>query len=352
MLVQGFHSGAKHSEEGATVYDQAAALRRIGCEVSILSESGDRRPRGFLRSVRSRADFTIGVGRCADQELRRLRPHLVHVHNPAFSLGWLRSWTGPLIATVHTYPPMFSAPIPPTVAIPRAAAGDPLLARADRIAVPSQLGWDLCRKAGLPVERLALVPDFAPAPPAGNVAPGRVRGWAYVGRLTREKGVVEMLRRWPTAEPLEVVGDGVLAHECRSVAPPSVRFVGALDREEVRRRMPWWTGLVVPGQGFEGAPALYPEALAAGLPIIAWAGSSVAYGVRLHETGAVVGPGDRLGPILSLIRHQRTSLGERCRQVYRAEFSEERWAERILRVYRQAAERRLALRRAQVKSIS
>src|SRR5262249_38390560 len=149
-------------------------------------------------------------------------------------------------------------------------------------------------KAGLPVERLALVPNFVPTAPSFGVAPDCVGRWAYVGRLSREKGVVEMLRRWPTTEPLDVVGDGVLAHECRRVVPSSVRFVGALDRAEARRRMRWWTGLVFPDQGFDGVSSVYPEALASGLPVVVWAGSSVAYGVRLHETGAVVGSGDRL----------------------------------------------------------
>ena len=353
-LVHSFRSGATPRGEDESVHDQAAALRRMGCEVSI-------------------------VGADPDEALGRLRPHVVHAHSllPDFARGWLRRWTGPLIATVHDYRPMCATGtlfrdgqvctrclegsswpafrhgchgrsatelIPLAVPSRRGAARDPLLTRADRIAVPSQLAWDLYRKAGLPVERLALVPGFAPPPPSAGRAPDGVGRWAYVGRLCREKGVVEMLRRWPTTEPLDVVGDGELALECRRVAPPSVRFLGTLDRDEVRRRMLWWSGLVFPSRGFEVAPLVYPEALAAGLPVVAWTGSSVAYAVRLHETGAVVGQGDRLGPILASVRHRGASLRRRCRQVHQAEFTEEHWAERTLRVYRQAARRRMALR--------
>jgi glycosyltransferase involved in cell wall biosynthesis len=344
-LVAGPRGGARPDDEGQALRDQAAALRRIGCEVSILGAGGDARPRGLLGAARARAEVAIGLDRCPERELRRLRPHVVHVHNPAFALGWLRRWTGPLIATVHGRPPIGTPLVPPTGTTRCGTATDPLLARADRIAVPSQLGWDLCRKAGLPVERLALVPDFAPPAPPTGVAPDCVGRWVYVGRLSRPKGVVEMLRHWPATEPLDIVGDGVLADECRRVAPPSVRFLGALEREETRRRMPWWTGLVFPTRRFDGAPSVYPEALAAGLPVVAWAGSSVAYGVRLHDTGAVVDPGDRLPPVLAQVRHERPWLRERCHQVYRTEFSEERWAERTLRVYQQAAQRRLALSR-------
>ncbi|RAG85738.1 hypothetical protein DN069_09510 [Streptacidiphilus pinicola] len=377
-LVHGFGSPAHPRGEDEAVRDQAAALRRIGCEVSIVGASTDDRPRGLLRAARTGAELALGLGRCPDQELRQLQPHVVHVHNlfPAFARGWLRRWAGPLIATVHNYRPMCAAAtlfrdgqvctrcldgspwtgvrhrcfrqsavatVPLALAARRGAARDPLLSRADRIAVPSQLSWDLYRKAGLPVERLALLPHFVPQPPSAGAPTDGVGRWAYVGRLSREKGVVDMLRRWPTTEPLDVVGDGDLARECRRAAPPSVRFVGTLDREEVRRRMPWWTGLVFPSRGFESAPLVYPEALAAGLPVVAWAGSSVAYAVRLHETGAVVGRGERLGPILDSVRHRRPSLREHCRHAYQAEFSEARWAELTLRVYRQAAQRRVAL---------
>jgi glycosyltransferase involved in cell wall biosynthesis len=347
-LVHSFHGGAGHGSINETVRTQASALRRIGCEVSVVGAGADEGPRRLLHAVRTGVEVALGLKRCPDQELRRLQPHVVHVHSlfPTFASGWLRHWPGPLITTVHGSRPTSVSAV---AAMPlgttswRGTAKDLLLSRADRIAVPSQLSWDLYRRAGIPVDRLALVPDFVPAPPAAGPVPDSAGRWAYVGNLSQGKGVVELLRRWPRTEPLDIVGEGELSHECRRVAPPSVRFVGALAQEEIRRRLPWWMGLVCPSQSFDTAPLVYPDAMAAGLPVVAWAGSPAAYAVRVHETGAVVGPCDRLGPILTMTRHQRPSLRERCREVYQAEFSEERWAQRILHVYRQAAQRRVAL---------
>jgi glycosyltransferase involved in cell wall biosynthesis len=348
-VVHSFQGGARYGDDNEAVREQAAALRRIGCEVSVLGVGADKGPRRLLHTVRARAELALGLGRCPDKELRRLQPHVVHVHSllPTFASGWLRHWPGPLITTVHGSRPtsVSAAAAMPSASVSRRGTGkDLLLGRADRIAVPSQFSWDLYRRAGIPVDRLALVPDFVPAAPAAGPVPDGAGRWAYVGNLSHGKGVVELLRRWPRTEPLDIVGEGELFHECRRVAPPSVRFVGTLSQEEIRRRLPWWMGLVCPSQYFDTVPLVYPDAMAAGLPVVAWAGSPTAYAVRLHETGSVVGPCDRLGPILTMTRHQRPSLRERCREVYQAEFCEERWAQRILRVYRQAAQRRVALR--------
>ncbi|MEZ0092396.1 glycosyltransferase family 4 protein [Streptacidiphilus sp. EB129] len=374
-VVHSFYGSASPSGENQAVLDQMDALQRAGHTVSLVAAHTDRLQDRPLYSVRAALTVATGRGRSPAAALRRLRPDVTHVHNlfPNFGRSWARSWTGPLVATVHNYRPLCAAAtlyrdgavctrcpegdrwaggrhgcyrgsaaatVPLAVAGCRGAAADPLLHEADRVAVLSEQSRDVYLRAGLPADRLAIVANFVSRPGAQpRPAVDRSR-WAYVGRLSEEKGILELLRQWPDEQPLDVVGDGELMQACRSVAPRAVRFLGTLEREEVRRRLPSWAGLLFPSRCFEGAPLVYPEALAAGLPVLAWAGSSVGRAVQEHGTGLVVRPGMPLGPAVAQARRTFPALRRHCREVYAAEFSEQRWLERTLSLYQQAARSR------------
>jgi glycosyltransferase involved in cell wall biosynthesis len=370
--VHSFYGSASPSGENQAVLDQMDALQRAGHRVSLVAAHTDRLRDQPLYPVRTALTVATGRGRSPAAALRRLRPDVTHVHNlfPNFGRSWARSWTGALVATVHNYRPLCAtatlyrdgavctlcpdgdrwagarhgcyrgsrvATLPLAVAGRRGAAADPLLRRADQVVVLSRLSRELYLRAGLPADRLALVPNFVSSPGTYSRAAGDRSRWVFVGRLSPEKGILEALNAWPEGEPLDVIGDGDLLQACRRTAPSSVRFLGAMDRHEVRRRLPSWAGLVFPGRCFEGAaPLVYLEALAAGLPVLAWPGSSVSQAVQEHGTGLVVEPGMQLGPVLAQAGLVLPMLRQRCREVYEAEFSEQHWLERTLGLYREA----------------
>lgn len=372
-LVHSFYGSASPSGENQAVLDSVRALRRAGHIVSMVEAHTDGQQDRPLYTARTGLNVATGRGRSPAAVLRRLRPDVVHVHNlfPNFGRSWSSSWDGPLVATVHNYRPLCAAAtlyregavctrcpdgdrwagvrhscyrgsslatLPLALAGRQGAAADPLLRRADRVVVLSQQSRELYARAGLPADRLALVPNFVSSPGAcDRTAEDRTR-WVYVGRLSAEKGILELLSSWPQSEPLDVVGEGDLLQACRQAAPPSVRFLGALERHELRRRLPSWAGLVFPSRCFEGAPLVYPEALAAGLPVLAWPGSSVSQAVREHGTGLVMQPDAQLASALAEARLAVATLRQRCREVYEAEYSEPRWLHRMLRLYQDAAE--------------
>ncbi|MEU0219479.1 glycosyltransferase, partial [Streptomyces sp. NPDC006265] len=157
--------------------------------------------------------------------------------------------------------------------------------------------------------------------------------WVFAGRLSPEKGLLELLGRWPAGERLDVVGDGPLLDDCRLAAPRSVRFLGALEHGELRQRLPSWRGLIFPSRWLEGAPLIYPEALAAGLPVLAFTGSAVADSVREQGTGAVVDWNEPLDVALRRAAECFPSLHPRCREVFLRHYTQQVWAERIEAVY-------------------
>ncbi|MCF2529273.1 glycosyltransferase family 4 protein [Yinghuangia soli] len=368
-VVHSFYSAARPSGENEAVRDQVAALRRAGHEVELVAVHTDDEARASrLHPLRAAATVATGLGRTPLARLRSFRPDVVHVHNlfPNLTRGWVRAWPGPLVATVHNFRPICAgstlyragsvctscldgdrwaglrngcyrdsrvASAPLAWANRKGAPADPLLSRADRLVVLSELGRRMYARAGIPAERTVLIPNFADAPAAPR-EPARGGAWLFAGRLTAEKGILELLARWPESVPLDVVGDGELRDAARAAAPAQVRFLGALSRAELRAGLPGRRGLVFPSRCFEGAPLVYVEALAAGLPVLAFEGSSVAESVRAAGTGTVVGWDEPLLPVLDEAARRFPALVGHCRAVFAERFTEEAWVRRTEELYR------------------
>ncbi|MFJ2739473.1 glycosyltransferase family 4 protein [Streptomyces sp. NPDC087440] len=368
-LVHSFYASGAPSGENEAVRDQERALRAAGHEVALIAARTDEL-QGGVYPLRAAARVATGRGASPARELAAFAPDVVHVHNlfPNYGRSWVRGWTGPLVATLHNYRPLCAAgtlyrdgatctrcpdgdrwaglregcyrdsraaTLPLAWAGRGGAAGDPLLARADALVVLSELSRRTYEKAGVPGDRLTLVPNFVADAPPVNSTTGKGR-WVYVGRLGAEKGILELLRAWPEGEPLDVVGDGDLAADCRRAAPSCVRFFGALDRAVLRRSLPSWRGLVFPSRCLENAPLVYAEALAAGLPVLAFAGSSVAEAVRAEGTGAVTGWNDPLRPVLRHADTRFPALRAHCAGVFAERYGQQVWTARMGRTYEAA----------------
>ncbi|MGW3742114.1 glycosyltransferase family 4 protein [Streptomyces sp. NPDC005146] len=367
-VVHSFYASGPPSGENEAVRDQLRALRAAGHEVKLFAAHTDELARDPFYPLRAAVRVASGRGNNPLAELRAYAPDVVHVHNlfPNFGRSWVREWDGPLVATLHNYRPLCAAAtlyregaectrcldgerwaglrhgcyrnsraatLPLAWAARGGAAADPLLARADRLVVLSALSRRTYLRAGLRPEHLVLVPHFVDTP-RDEERPDGVGRWLVAARLTAEKGVLELLRQWPADEPLDIVGDGELLTACRSAAPASVRFLGRLERPELRRRMPSWRGMIFCGRVYEGAvPLVYIEALAAGLPVLAFEGSSVAEAVHESGTGLVTPWGRSLVPVLTEAGSRFPSLRAHCRRVYEDHFTEKTWTDRMAALY-------------------
>ena len=142
----------------------------------------------------------------------------------------------------------------------------------DRFIVLSRFAADVLVRAGIPENRIVVKPNVVNDPGPRPIPPSAGSSVLYVGRLTEEKGITDLIEAWSRADvaglDLVVIGDGPLLAEVRSVDGGKVKVLGALSPEEVRRRMLEARALVLPSRWFEGMPMVLLEAMAAGLPVV------------------------------------------------------------------------------------
>jgi glycosyltransferase involved in cell wall biosynthesis len=156
----------------------------------------------------------------------------------------------------------------------------------------------------------------------------------FVGRLSQEKGILELVEACGGELPLVVAGDGPL----RSRVPQAVGFVppGELG--------PWYerAAVVAAPSRREGYGVVPREAMAWGRPVVATAVGGLVDAVEDGVTGVLVPPGDVQALREALERlladeELRRRMGDAARGRARDELSWEHSTELLLGVYEDAA---------------
>jgi len=356
------------------VESELAALGRAGHTVELFAARTDDLEADRLYPVKAAVRVATGLGASPLPAIRRFGPDVVHVHNlfPNFGRRWVEGLEQPLVATLHNYRPMCVngllfrdghvctlcpdgarwsglrhkcyrdsrvASLPLTVANLPGPAADPLLARADRLILLSELAADVYATAGVPRRTMTVWPNFlrSDLDPGAERAPARPDGFLYVGRLSPEKAILRLVRAWPgggEAPILRVVGEGPDEAAVRSAAEGKrIEVLGAVSRSHVIGLMRTSTALVVPSAWYEAFPLVYAEALAAGLPVLAWEPNVVARWADADGTGAKTTWHVDLAATLAEVEAAFPSLRARCRAIFEERYSERAYVQRAEELY-------------------
>jgi glycosyltransferase involved in cell wall biosynthesis len=89
-----------------------------------------------------------------------------------------------------------------------------------------------------------------------------------IGRLSREKGIAQLLDSWPSVK-LDVIGDGPERPLLERRAPLSVTFHGSVHPTKIPPMLGKARALIQPSRCYEAQPRAILEAFAAGVPVIA-----------------------------------------------------------------------------------
>lgn len=189
------------------------------------------------------------------------------------------------------------------------------------------------------------VPDIGPAP----VRPPSARPVvAWLAQLRPEKGLFEFVRAATELLRAGVAADFVLAGDIgdrRALAAaqsmsgeyaPHISFPGALDETAKAALLQRADVFCLPSHS-EAHPLALLEAMSAGLPVVSTTCGAIPDTVTA-ETGLLVAPRDVDGLRRALARllcdaQLRALMGAAARRRYLAEYTLDRWVERMVRVF-------------------
>lgn len=322
------------SGAGEQVLQLAAGLRQAGHEVEVLGRgtvlSADPEPRR-LGTAGPKVLFPLTVVPHAWRTLRRLRPHVVQVHESdaafvALLVKLLRAFLRPrprlwsllqvsYVEEIRAVRPLCfdgrilgrpggvekrfrwtKGPLQVVLGLATAWLSDVILAPSSRTASEIERDYRVRDVRVLPNVTGGLA---VPAPSDGgdDFEPGFL---LFVGRLRIRKGVevlleafAGVLRERPGARLL-IAGTGEQEASLRARAGelgPAVRFLGRCDGARVRRLLGGARCLVVPSI-YEGMPLVILEAMSEAVPVVASAVSGIPEVVVDGETGWLVPPED------------------------------------------------------------
>ena len=198
----------------------------------------------------------------------------------------------------------------------------------DAFIVLSEFQRELMVGAGLPRNKVHVKPNFYAGYPKVVEWSERKPYVVFAGRLTAEKGVINLLKAWQAwgerAPELRLVGDGELRHELENLATGlPIRFFGQVDAQEAQSQIANAKLQILPSEWFEGFPMVVREAFAFGTPSAVSDIGPLPSIVEHDKSGIVFQPGDPQS-LLSEVRSawENPDMLERLGRGARAEFEE------------------------------
>lgn len=177
-------------------------------------------------------------------------------------------------------------------------------------------------------------------------------GFLYVGRISNRKGIHELIRIYARyrelggTEPLEIAGSAPnleyqaeVARLAKALVPGGdLVFSGPQDRDVLLRKFAAARALLLFSLQ-ETAPLVIGEAMASGLPVIAYGICGIPYMIKDGLTGHVISPGDHAGAATAMLGlSENEALAEvlsgTARREALARFCPSVVAQKTLEVYR------------------
>lgn len=213
----------------------------------------------------------------------------------------------------------------------------------DRFVVPSRFNLEKFVEWGWPRERFTYVPNFVDAArlrPEGK--PGKA--FVFFGRLSPEKGLTTFVRALSLSGIKGwIVGTGPEEDKLRSLAEETgadVEFLGYRSGEALFDVIRAGRVVVLPSEWYENAPMSVLEAYALERPVIGADIGGIPELIRVGETGVVFPSGDaealaaRLREFAAKSDDDILAMGRTGRSWVTAQFTAERYRERLLDLYR------------------
>ena len=211
----------------------------------------------------------------------------------------------------------------------------------DAYLAPSAFCRDYFAATGLPGDKLHVKSNFLPRDPSQRTARGDYA--LFVGRLSSEKGVLEMFEAWNELPRIRllVAGDGPLFNEAKLAASRNrgrIQLLGALTPKQTLDCIKGARFLIFPSRWFEPFGMGLLEAAACGVPAIASRIGAIPELVRHGCTGLLFDPDD-FSEMVEQVRWawshpaELDEMGAAARQLYLEKFTAEKNYEALTGIY-------------------
>ncbi|MEC0233128.1 glycosyltransferase family 4 protein [Paenibacillus kribbensis] len=205
-------------------------------------------------------------------------------------------------------------------------------------------------ESGIPLDRISVKPNFIHPKTVEAKYDPNDRYLLFVGRISREKGVRNLLQAWSGLEDraglrLVIIGDGPEKAELTAAYPQEdIRFLGQQDADTVLDCMSRAMYVMVPSIWYEGFPMTIVESYSVGTPVLCSRIGALEEVVEDGVTGFHF-QHDDLENIKTVIRRavayeNYTAMRQQVSEIYTARYTEEVNAKQLMAIYSKAMEER------------
>ncbi|AHM64869.1 glycosyl transferase [Paenibacillus polymyxa] len=220
--------------------------------------------------------------------------------------------------------------------------------KVSRYIALTEFARDKFAESGIPLDRIAVKPNFIHHQTVKAKYDPNDRYLLFVGRISAEKGVRNLLQAWSQLEDrgglrLVIIGDGPQKAELAAAyAQEDIRFLGKQDGDTVLDCMSRAMYVMVPSIWYEGFPMTIVESYSVGTPVLC---SRIGALEEIVEDG-VTGfhfQHDDLENIKTVIRRavayeNYAAMRQKVAENYAAHYTEEVNVKQLLAIYSEAME--------------
>lgn len=161
--------------------------------------------------------------------------------------------------------------------------------------------------------------------------------WLFAGRLTPEKGILNLIANWPSEEKLHIAGDGPLLDAIRQLIKqkPNIQMIGVFPPSD-NSVYEKYLGLIFASTWYEGSPLVVADSLATGTPVICTDESGAKELLEISNGGIVMNGSiskDKLRHSMSAIRENFEFYSQNARTYSETKLSVDKWTLRLEEIF-------------------
>ena len=383
LLIHNFYGSSSPSGENQVFENEKKLLSSRGHKVYCFTRNSDElRNAGVIGTIKGglATPWNPFAQRELEKVLNEFKPDIVHIHNtfPLISPAIFPALSNiKTVITLHNYRyfcvngiPMRDnklctecldrgnavpalvhgcyrksrlATLPLAISVTQLRINKILQKYVDGYVAFSDFQKEKLAQQGLDRNKIFIKPNFNSIELDYDYYQSRVQTVLFVGRLSDEKGLLDLLTAWKKMRiqgyQLEIVGDGDNKGKYLDVVKEikNIKFLGKLSVEETQAKISKSKLLVLPSVCYEGYPMVLSEAFAAGTPV-AVSNMGPLPEIVKNVSGAVFRHADpeNLGEVLSdVLKRPKTLqlMSERGRRYYLETLTPDKNYERLINIY-------------------